>query len=158
MPTFDSQDVYNKHQGGCDCNGDCSCKNDDCGCCPPGLVAVKDCNGDISCLTPNDATCLEVGKHIPAEGYVKLYNPVTGQYLGDVTPSEALNYIAAIDPDVQAPGVGNDFNIRTVGSASLNDPNDGETASTQVDFIVDRISCDFPYPKPFYNIYNKFVN
>jgi hypothetical protein len=144
MPTFDNQDIYNKHQSACECDGDCSCQKDDCGCCPPGLVAVRDCNGDISCLTPNDAVCHEVGKHIPAEGYVKLYHPVTGQYLGDVTPQDALTYIATIDPDVQAPVAGNDFNITTGSSTNVNAPAPATVEVGAVDFRVDRIDCDQP--------------
>jgi len=142
MAAFDNQDVYNKHQPACECDGECSCgTKDDCGCCPPGLVAVKDCNGNISCLTPNDAACLKTGEHIPVEGFVKLYHPITGAFLGDVTPADALNYIATIDPGVSLPANAGVFNPTTISTIAVALPG---IASTVVNFEVDRISCEDP--------------
>jgi hypothetical protein len=140
---FDDQSVYNKHQVDCDCeNNDCSCKSEECGCCPPGLVAYQDCNGNISCLTPNDAAEIETESHIPVEGYIKLYHPTTGEYLGDVTPTEALNFISAIDDNVDAPTEGNEYNVITQDSIALSTPAEGELDSANVPFSVDRLTCD----------------
>jgi len=139
MAEFDNQDIYNKHQSSCE-EGDCGCNSkDDCGCCPPGLVAVKDCDGNISCLTPNDAACFKVNSHIPVEGYVKLYDPISGEYLGDVTSQEALNYISAIDPNVNPPATAGVFNPITIDSIDIALPG---PANTAVEFAVDRISCE----------------
>jgi hypothetical protein len=144
MPEFNDQSVYNKHQVSCDCEGDCSCsKNDDCGCCPPGLIGVKDCNGDVSCLTPEDAVALENGNHVPATGYVKLYDPVTNDYLGDVTPADAIAYIAAIDPNIDAPvDSGVNFNPTTNEAATLGVAAPAGTSTVAVDFGVDRVNCN----------------
>jgi len=140
MPTFDEQDVYNKHQTSCDCEDPTTCGcNDDCGCCPPGLVAVT-VNGQVSCLTPNDAACFTSENHIPAQGYQKVYNPTTGQYIGDMTIEDALAYYTAfgtVTPTV-TPGLYNPVTIDAVSVASV--PPVG-TNQVHVDFQVDRISC-----------------
>jgi len=141
MP-FDDQSTYIKHQSDCDCEDNCSCQSEDCGCCSPVLVAHKYCDGDISCVTPNDSAQLDVHSHIPAVGYVKLFNPTNGEYLGDVTPTEALTFIAALDDNVDPPSQGDEYNITTTDSVALSAPADTETDSANVAFSVDRISCD----------------
>lgn len=84
---FDNQTVYNKfqkqncghhdHPHGCGCES----KKDDCGCCPPGLVAVEDGEGKvIACLTPTDAIEYGIKKIdtvICSEGFVKLFDKST---------------------------------------------------------------------------------
>jgi len=144
MSEFDQQSVYNKHQPSCDCEdkSSCSCSVSECGCCPPGLVSVKNSSGDISCLTPNDAACLEIESTIPPAGYMKLYYPGTRDFIGIVTTQEALDFIAAIDPDVDAPSEGDDYNITTQDSVALVAPPDTETRTGAVTYSLDRISCD----------------
>lgn len=67
---------------------------DDCGCGIIGLVAVKDCSGSITgYLTPNDA---EVYKNSTLEvppGFVKVFNPTTGEFVGILTVPEAMEYL-----------------------------------------------------------------
>ena len=101
MP-YEEQTVYNKHlSDDCDCpSGSCTCSNnDDCGCCPPGLVQVFDnCGKPAGCLTPNDAEEYNNGKLACAEGYVKLIHPVTGKHLGCVSAEDALALLAVLTP------------------------------------------------------------
>ena len=98
---YNDQSVYNKHLPlDCECEGTCTCsKNDDCGCCPPGLVQVFDaCGQPAGCLTPHDAEEYNNGKHKCAEGYVKLFHPKTNKFIGCVSPADALDLIAAYTP------------------------------------------------------------
>ena len=145
MPTFDEQSIYIKHQEGCNCEDEsnCSCDSSDCGCCPPGLVAVYNSKNEHSgCLTPNDASCYEVAKSIPIEGYMKLYDPVTNVFLGELTVAEALAYLSAVNPAIILPGTAGDFNIVTQDSVAIAVAGAGLTSSGAVGYEVDRISCD----------------
>lgn len=145
MAEFDSQDVYNKHQPDCDCEGgeNCSSCKDDCGCCPPGLVSVTDCNGKhLACLTPNDVAAYKVNSHIPPTGFLKTFHPITGDYLGDLPPQQSLDLIAALDPNVDPAPVQETFNPATTDAVSLQAAPDGETRTVNVDLEVDRISCE----------------
>jgi len=142
--TFDAQSTYNKFQGDCNCEGDCSCgKKEQCGCCPPGLVALlDDCGKHIACVTPNDAAVYKITKHIPATGYIKLFNPTTGDYLGDLTPSQALEIMAAINPAIAPPVALGQFNpYFSDDSISLAAPADDATSQVALAFSVDRVSC-----------------
>jgi hypothetical protein len=72
-------------------NEGCSgCNDNGCGCCPPGLVEVRDPNDDhvIGCLTPNDAEGYFLKVAPPPTGYVRLV--VNGVFLGFVTVAEYL--------------------------------------------------------------------
>ena len=142
---FDLQTTYNKFQTSCECQGECSCsKKDDCGCCPVGTVGITDdCGKNIGCLSPNDASEYKIRKHIPATGYVKLIHPVTGIYLGDVTPQQAIDFMAAIDPAITPePPIG-EYNPNLSSSAiAMTAPGVGLTDSEALGFSVDRISCD----------------
>ena len=145
MPTFDNQTEYQKHltECGCEDSSSCGCNDNDCGCCPPGLVAINDSKGNhLGCLTPNDASCYDVAKEIPVEGFMKLYDPVSNAFLGIVTISEALAYLSAVDSNIQPPNAGNDFNPITLPSASASVAGEGLTSAAAVSFSVDRISCD----------------
>lgn len=142
--TFDAQSTYNKFQGGCDCEGECSCgKSEQCGCCPPGLVALTDdCGKHIACVTPNDAAVYKITKHIPATGYIKLFNPTTGDYLGDVTPSQGIEIMAAINPAINPIPPAGVFNPSfSSNSISLAAPADAATSEIALGFAVDRVSC-----------------
>lgn len=89
MSNFDNQTVYLVH------NQD----SDSCGCgCPPGLVSVKDnCGNHSGCLTPNDASCYIIESHIPEIGYVKVFDPRTGDYVGDMLPADAITYLTYLE-------------------------------------------------------------
>lgn len=84
------------------------CKDPNCGCCPPGLVALYDENGKHEgCVTPNDAqTYKEATAKFCDEGYVALYNnsTVPPTFLGCVAEGEfaaayeAVNGHVSVDP------------------------------------------------------------
>lgn len=141
--TFDLQSTYNKFQG-CECEGDCTCgKKEQCGCCPPGLVALlDDCGKHIACVTPNDAAVYKLTKHIPPTGYIKTFNPTTGDYLGDLTPQQAIEIMAAINPAIQPIPPAGEFNP-SFSSNSITLPAAAEEGTSQVSlgFAVDRVSC-----------------
>lgn len=83
----------------CDCNkSPCSC-DDDCGCCPAGLVAVYDDQGhQISCLTPNDAELFQKNTLTCQDGYIKLIITSTGQFLGCVSEENFVTLNTAVNP------------------------------------------------------------
>lgn len=65
-----------------------------CECVVPGLVSVKDCKGNVvGLLTPNDAEQYHNGTIDVPIGYVKVYNPITGDYVGLMKPNESQDYI-----------------------------------------------------------------
>jgi len=67
---------------------------DTCGCAVIGLISVTDCSGNVvGLLTPNDAEIYKNGTLEVPVGYVKVFHPVTGQYLGIMTHVEAQEYI-----------------------------------------------------------------
>jgi hypothetical protein len=88
---YDSQRDYIKHlkSKALKEEGDCGCKDaagEDCGCCPPGLVAIFDDAGhNIGCLTPNDAELYETNLQKCEQGYVKLIRNSDGVFLGCVS-------------------------------------------------------------------------
>lgn len=95
MP-YDKQTDYQKFQ---------SCeegvKPEECSCCPPGLVAIyDDCGHHTGCLSPNDASIFNNSQETCAEGYIKLYHPVSNEYLGCVATSEYLAIITGLTPVV----------------------------------------------------------
>lgn len=144
-PKYNDQSIYNKHQEGCG-DGDCNSCNDDCGCCPPGLVAVYDCKGaHAGCLTPNDAAVYNNSQESCAEGYVKLFHPINGEYMGCVTPEDASILIAQLDPavlPVPTPATQEQFNLlRTVevlGGAS------GVGLALDMAIDIDRVNTSDP--------------
>lgn len=144
MGTFDNQSTYAKFNGGCDCKGECSCgKSENCGCCPIGTVAVTDdCGKHVGCLSPNDASEYEIRKHVPATGYVKLFHPTTGAYLGDVTPADALAFMASIDDTITPPEMPGAFNPSLSSyEIAMSAPADDATDTEPLAFAVDRVSC-----------------
>jgi len=94
MPTntkYDDPSVYDKYLNDSS-ESDCVCN--DCGCCAPGLVSVEDANGcSQGCLTPNDAEAYQLSQKVVPEGYVRTYNPVTGEYLGDLTVADSIQLV-----------------------------------------------------------------
>lgn len=70
----------------------------DCGCAVRGLIAIRDCHGDISgYLTPNDAELYQTGIIEPEIGYVKVYNPNDGKFVGVMTITDAENYLTFLN-------------------------------------------------------------
>lgn len=108
---YDPNQTYAKYlqkkciEEGCnecnDCNGGCTegC-NDECSCCPPGLLAVYDDKGNHQgCLTPNDAETLHGSTFTCQDGYVKLYKEGTpAAFLGCVSESEFAALYSAVNP------------------------------------------------------------
>lgn len=86
--------VLSGGKGGCGCEGSShedSCCDDkkDCSCCPPGLVGVWDDKGNnLGCLTPADAELYTINTYECADGYAKLMNNTTGDFLGCVSESQ----------------------------------------------------------------------
>jgi len=104
MPYSESS-VYNKFQGGCQNPShhphSCGCqhKSEDCGCCPPGLVAVYDDEGNqVACLTPNDAELYQKNTYTCKDGYVKLIRVSDGVFMGCVSESEFANLYTTVNP------------------------------------------------------------
>lgn len=100
--TWSSKGAYyqtQKKHGSSGCSG-CSesdpcdeCKENDhgCGCCPAGLVEVRDPSDDtkvIGCLTPNDAEGYFLTIAPPPTGYVRYVK--NGVFLGFVTVEDYL--------------------------------------------------------------------
>lgn len=84
------------HPDDCGCKGP---KDDDCGCCPAGLVSVPDNQGKpIACLTPNDAELYYKNIYICAPGYQKLVNNSTGEVIGCVATEDFAVQYALINP------------------------------------------------------------
>lgn len=80
---------------------DCGCKDDDdkCSCCPTGLVAVYDDKGiHLGCLTPNDAEMYHAANFTCQDGYVKLINNGTNEFLGCVPSNEYADIYAIVNP------------------------------------------------------------
>lgn len=94
-PTTYARILAVNNQSGCGCGGSQPhpahadpCK--DCGCCPPGLVAVKDSEGNhVACLTPNDANIYMAQTYSCPPGFVKYINQA-GEYVGCVTPEQLI--------------------------------------------------------------------
>ena len=87
-------------EGCSDCNESSS---DDCGCCPPGLIAVFDGEGNrLGCLTPSDAEAYNAANRTCAEGYLALYKESTTPptFLGCVSESEYAALYAAVNPPI----------------------------------------------------------
>lgn len=88
-------------EGGCSegCGGCSEGCEEQCGCCPAGLVAIEDGDGKhIGCLTPNDANLFMVNAYKCPSGYVKVLSVSGGvtTFIGCLTPSEYATYIAAV--------------------------------------------------------------
>lgn len=104
--TYTNQQEYAKFQNkGCGEHGHsegCRChKSDskDCGCCPPGLVAVYDEEGhQTACLTPNDAELYYKDTVMCKSGYVKLVRESDGKVLGCVSEEEFPTLYALVNP------------------------------------------------------------
>jgi hypothetical protein len=81
-----------------DCN---DCKENDCSCCPPGLVAIYDDKGaHTGCVTANDAELYQKNTFTCQDGYVKLFRNTTGEFLGCVSEAEFVVMYTAVNPVV----------------------------------------------------------
>lgn len=92
------KDKITSEGGGCDdCNQ--SSETDDCGCCPPGLIATYDESGNkLGCLTPADSEeFLTNNKNCP-QGYVALYDNTASKFLGCVSEATFADLYEAVNP------------------------------------------------------------
>lgn len=107
--------AHSNHKKDCGCGGEChECKKENCGCCPPGLVSIFDDKGqNIGCVTPNDAELYKKNTFTCQDGYVKLYNDATGEFLGCVSEE---NYAAINTNQNEAPA-----NVPPTGITILTD-------------------------------------
>lgn len=95
--------ISGKSKKSCSCHGDCGCekKEENCGCCPVGLVGVYDDKGQfLSCMTPNDAELYTKNTAKCQDGYVMLINNTTGEKLGCVSQDQ----YAALNEDINGAG------------------------------------------------------
>jgi hypothetical protein len=106
MP-YDSTQGYMKFQkknccGDESCDGNCDkCKEceDECSCCPPGLVAIYNDQGvHVGCVTPNDAELYQKNTFTCKDGYVKLFRNADGAFLGCVSETEFATLYPIINP------------------------------------------------------------
>jgi hypothetical protein len=73
-----------KASEGCGCGSGSSAS--ECSCCPVGLVALYDDKGQhLGCVTPNDAELYKKNSLVCQDGYVKLINDTTQEFLGCVS-------------------------------------------------------------------------
>jgi hypothetical protein len=69
-----------------------------CGCAVIGLITVRDCKGNIEgLLTPNDASIYHVNTIETPIGYVKVFDPVTGGFLGILSVADAEEYLTFLN-------------------------------------------------------------
>lgn len=84
------------HPEGCDCHKE---GDENCGCCPPGLIAIyDDSQHQIACLTPNDAELYKKNILTCNDGYVKLIVVSTGEFLGCVSEDEFATLYPIVNP------------------------------------------------------------
>lgn len=79
----------------------CSCDINpkDCECCPVGFVAIyDDCGKFAGCVSPQEAEDYNNGKIQCGDGFVKVINPVTGDFVGCVLTADAAALIASLTP------------------------------------------------------------
>lgn len=91
--------LKNKITSGCsDCEEFSS--EDDCKCCPPGLVAQYDEDGNrLGCLTPQDSQEYTENTRSCPQGYVALYKEgETPLFRGCVNESEFVALYEALNP------------------------------------------------------------
>jgi hypothetical protein len=75
------------------------CAEENCSCCPPGLVAVYDDKGNhTGCLTPNDAELYKKNSYTCEEGFVKLFRNATGEFLGCVSEDNFATLYSSTNP------------------------------------------------------------
>lgn len=101
---FGENSIYNKFRAkecGCEDKSKCSCKDsckeDECGCCPVGLVAVEDNGGKhIACLTPADAQEYMKTTYRCPDGYIRVTDEDTGDFIACLSPADFATYRAAL--------------------------------------------------------------
>lgn len=92
---------YLKHKAsGCGCSNKEDSSDDECSCCPPGLVQVLDIAGKpAGCLTPEDAAAYNAA--LPcAAGFSKLYRNAADppEFLGCVPSDDFAELYALVNP------------------------------------------------------------
>jgi len=104
MP-YSEQSAYNRYNVGCegDCGctekDSCNCNSNKCGCCPIGTIEVRDnCGKHVACLLPEDYAQYFVDTIVVPEGYVKVFNPETGAYVGLLTVAQYAEYLSLFTP------------------------------------------------------------
>ena len=71
---------------------------DSCGCAVIGLISVTDCKSNtVGLLTPNDASIYYVNTIEVPVGFVKVFEPSTGNFLGVLSVEEAESYLTFLN-------------------------------------------------------------
>lgn len=93
MNEYTEQSEYEKHL-----DSDTSCV-----CCPVGTVMATSPCGTVSlgCVTPEDYEQIKKAQIESVEGLIKLLHPITGEFMGNVSPADAITMLAAIAADPQ---------------------------------------------------------
>lgn len=99
LADFLKKKAIGEHGGGCGCSEGTDCSENDCSCCPPGLVGVwDDAGNNLGCLTPADAELYTINTLKCQDGYVKLINNTTGQFLGCVSEAAFGDLYTQVNP------------------------------------------------------------
>lgn len=95
-----------KASEGCGCGSGASAS--ECSCCPPGLVGLYDDKGQhLGCVTPNDAELYKKNSLVCQDGYVKLLNDTTQEFLGCVSEEVYASLNASVNEHTVDPlGIG----------------------------------------------------
>lgn len=161
MPVeYNPNSVYNKYASGCEnCGGEdpssCGCSSSsDCGCCPVGTVAIYDCHGKhVGCLTANDADkFMNATLEVP-EGYVKVFHPTTGDYMGALPYQQAIELLNFLNGDGIVNVADPDFTVYPpvqLGGDAVNlvdgffviNVADGDTETPSISISIDRVNMN----------------
>ncbi len=70
--------------------------------CPVGTVGVFDKCGKLAgCVSPEEAESYNSNNIESAEGFVKVFDPVTGDYIGSVPSADAAALITSLTPTIR---------------------------------------------------------
>lgn len=99
-PVYSTTADYARYQkSNCGCDGKCTCNDNECGCCPPGLVSIEDNNGNnIGCFTANDAQLYMANTFKCADNLIKAVDPTSGVFVGCLTAADFAAYLLALKP------------------------------------------------------------
>ena len=111
-PKYNTSDNYNKHL-----DGEFKSESP----CAPGLVAIFNYGGEqVACLSPNDAEVYMNSTLDIAEGYAKVYHPVTGEYLGAMCAAEACELLACLQTPIVDTNDIDYINLAVLAGSTLN--------------------------------------